>query len=257
MLLGNISAHFLKKRRTKALEKLNPNLKGLTEDEDYVDTQPFLFGKGFEKKTEERVEALECLWKATTKEQRSSHSSSNKRYFHGSCPQQKQQKRGQKLPPPTESVPTPKLSLPVPKKYSGETAVYSQEDSIVDTSMIIINPKIFQIKDLNNIHQVKLIVYAREWVVKQLQHLNHRSISDIPNELGTKVMGHKLELIEAPLSGNSTRGNPPTTGRNGTPFKGDCQVRRKGAVSVVHPPMREGFISRMFLVPKKGGPGDR
>ena len=90
LLIGNASAQFSKERRTRALGKLNPDLKTLAEDEDFSESQPYLFGRGFEKKAKQRTEALECLRRATSKEQRSSGSSSfrTKRFFQGNRPQQ-------------------------------------------------------------------------------------------------------------------------------------------------------------------------
>ncbi len=92
-LIGNASAHFSKERRSRALEKLNPDLKSLAEDEDFSDSQPLLFGKSFEKKAKERAEALECLRKATNKDKSQNRSSSfpqssSKRFFRGNRPQQ-------------------------------------------------------------------------------------------------------------------------------------------------------------------------
>ena len=86
MLIGNASAHFSKERRTKALEKLNPDLKSLAEEEDFSQAQPFLFGKGFEKTAKERAEALECLRKATTKDKKISFPSKT-RPFRDTHPQ--------------------------------------------------------------------------------------------------------------------------------------------------------------------------
>ena len=42
MMIGNASAQFSKERRIRALEKLNPDLKSLAEDEDLS----YLFGRG-------------------------------------------------------------------------------------------------------------------------------------------------------------------------------------------------------------------
>ena len=63
-ILGNASAQFSQERRSKALARLNPDLKSLVEDEDFSKLAPFLFGPGFEKKAKERSEAVTCLRKA-------------------------------------------------------------------------------------------------------------------------------------------------------------------------------------------------
>ena len=63
-ILGNASAQFSQERRSKALARLNPNLKPLVDDEDFSKSAPFLFGPGFEKKAKERSEAVTCLRKA-------------------------------------------------------------------------------------------------------------------------------------------------------------------------------------------------
>ena len=59
VLLGNASCRISGEQRSRALTKLNPDLKSLAEEEDYSDAQPFLFGKGFEQKAKERAEASE------------------------------------------------------------------------------------------------------------------------------------------------------------------------------------------------------
>ena len=66
VLLGNASCHMSGERRSRALTKLNPDLKSMAKEENYSDAQPFLFGKGFEQKVKERTEALKCLQRATT-----------------------------------------------------------------------------------------------------------------------------------------------------------------------------------------------
>ena len=43
VLLRNISCHMSGERRSRALTKLNPELKFMAEEEDYSDAQPFLF----------------------------------------------------------------------------------------------------------------------------------------------------------------------------------------------------------------------
>ena len=63
-ILGNASAQFSQERRSKALARLNPDLKSLVDDEDFSKSAPFLFGPGFEKKAKERSEAVICLRKA-------------------------------------------------------------------------------------------------------------------------------------------------------------------------------------------------
>ena len=66
MFLGNVSAHFNLERRSKALSRLNPDLKSLVEDEDFSQAAPYLFGPGFERKAKERSEVVECLPKASS-----------------------------------------------------------------------------------------------------------------------------------------------------------------------------------------------
>ena len=44
---------------SKALSRLNPDLKSLVEDEDFSQVAPYLFGPGFEKKAKERSKAVE------------------------------------------------------------------------------------------------------------------------------------------------------------------------------------------------------
>ena len=58
VFIGNVLAHFTLKRRSKALSRLNPDLKSLVKDEDFSQAAPFLFGPGFEKKAKERSEAV-------------------------------------------------------------------------------------------------------------------------------------------------------------------------------------------------------
>ena len=88
MLVGNASAH--------GAGEVESRPKSLAEDEDFSQTQPLLFGKGFEKKAKERAEALECLRKASIKERKNSiYSTSNSKCFlRGSRPQQNGGYRG-------------------------------------------------------------------------------------------------------------------------------------------------------------------
>ena len=83
VLLGNASCHISGERRSRALTKLNPDLKSMAEEEDYSDAQPFLFGKGFEQKAKERAEALKCLRRATTQKP-----SQPKKFFRTDRPRQ-------------------------------------------------------------------------------------------------------------------------------------------------------------------------
>lgn len=59
----------------------------MAEDDDFTDAQPYLFGKGFERKAKERTEALDCLRKAKAKDQRGSDQRHNsypgKKFFQG------------------------------------------------------------------------------------------------------------------------------------------------------------------------------
>ena len=64
-ILENTSAQFAQERRTRALGRLNPDLKSLIEDEVFSKAGPLLFGTGFEKKAKERSEAVKCLRRAT------------------------------------------------------------------------------------------------------------------------------------------------------------------------------------------------
>ena len=55
MFLGNASAHFNLERRSKALSRLNPDLKSLVEYEEFLQMAPYLFGPGFKKKGQGEV----------------------------------------------------------------------------------------------------------------------------------------------------------------------------------------------------------
>lgn len=81
--VGNASCHVSVERRSKALTKLNPDLKSMAE-EDFSKAQPFLFGKGFELKAKERAEALQCLRKASS----TTHSGQQKKFFRKDCSHQ-------------------------------------------------------------------------------------------------------------------------------------------------------------------------
>lgn len=63
-ILGNTSAQFSQERRMKAISRLNPDLKSLVEEEDFLKAAPLLFGAGFQRKAMERSEAVKCLRKA-------------------------------------------------------------------------------------------------------------------------------------------------------------------------------------------------
>lgn len=82
-ILGNASAQFSQERRTKALSKLNPDLKTLVDDEDFSDAAPYLFSSGFAKKAKERAEEVECLRKASLEARKTGHYAAKKRFFHG------------------------------------------------------------------------------------------------------------------------------------------------------------------------------
>ena len=83
-ILGNTSTHFAQERRTRALGRLNPDLKSLVEDEDFSKAGPLLFGAGFEKKAKERSEAVKCLRRATLAPKKGeSSSSSSRKFFRG------------------------------------------------------------------------------------------------------------------------------------------------------------------------------
>ncbi len=81
VLLGNASCHMSTERRSRALTKLNPDLKFMAEEEDFSKAQPFLFGKGFEQRAKDRTEALKCLRRAATKQP-------PKKFFQGDRPHQ-------------------------------------------------------------------------------------------------------------------------------------------------------------------------
>ena len=55
-ILGNTSAQFSQERRMKAISRLNPDLKSLVEEEDFLKAAPLLFGAGFQRKAMERSE---------------------------------------------------------------------------------------------------------------------------------------------------------------------------------------------------------
>ena len=65
IFLGNTLAHFNLEWRSKALSRLNPNLKSLVEDEDFSQVAPYLFGSGFERKAKELLEVVERLRKVS------------------------------------------------------------------------------------------------------------------------------------------------------------------------------------------------
>ena len=83
VLLGNARCHMSVEHRSKALTKLNPDLKSMAEEEDFSKVQTFLFGSGFEQKAKERTEALKCLHKVTTKQT----SGRPNKFFPGDRPQ--------------------------------------------------------------------------------------------------------------------------------------------------------------------------
>ena len=85
-ILGNASAQISQERRTKALSRLNPDLKSLVEDEDFSNTAPNLFGAGFEKKAKERSEAVTCLRKASSSDLKKMGEHNSRRFFQGSHP---------------------------------------------------------------------------------------------------------------------------------------------------------------------------
>ena len=69
--LGNASQHHTVHRRQAILQQLNPQLKPLVKDEDFVDAPPLLFGERFASVAKEHLEAAAVLKKlvCSTKQQ--------------------------------------------------------------------------------------------------------------------------------------------------------------------------------------------
>ena len=63
LFLGNASQHHAVQRRQAILQQLNPQLKSLIKDEDFVDAPPYLFGERFAALAKERLEAAAVLKK--------------------------------------------------------------------------------------------------------------------------------------------------------------------------------------------------
>ena len=79
VFLGNASQHHAVHRRQAILQQLNPQLKPLVKDEDFVDAPPFLFGEHFASVAKERLEAAAVLKKSVC--------STKQQGFHKSHPQ--------------------------------------------------------------------------------------------------------------------------------------------------------------------------
>ena len=62
--LGNASQHHAVHRRQAILQQLNPQLKPLVKDEDFVEAPPFLFGENFSSVAKECLEAAAVLKKS-------------------------------------------------------------------------------------------------------------------------------------------------------------------------------------------------
>jgi len=77
--MGDASQHQSALQHKKLLEHLNPQLKSLVKDEDFVAAQPFLFGENFGSRKLEAVAAL----KKTVYQQ----PSRGKQGFQGGYPQ--------------------------------------------------------------------------------------------------------------------------------------------------------------------------
>ena len=56
--LGNANAHVSHVHRTKILNQLNRNVKGLAKDIDFSKPAPYLFGEGIEQKIKDQAEAV-------------------------------------------------------------------------------------------------------------------------------------------------------------------------------------------------------
>jgi len=69
--LGNTSQHHAVHHRQAILQQLNPQLKSLVKDEDFVDAHPFLFVEQFASVAKEHLEATAVLKKSvcSTKQQ--------------------------------------------------------------------------------------------------------------------------------------------------------------------------------------------
>lgn len=78
-LLGNASANMSMERRRKATTHLNPELFTLIDDEDtFKDAAPLLFGKSFDQKARDHMEAIKSLKKSSQQSFQRSHPSSSR-----------------------------------------------------------------------------------------------------------------------------------------------------------------------------------
>jgi len=81
--MGDASQHQSSLRRKKLMDHLNPQLKGLMKDKDFMTAQPFLFGEDFGLVAKEKLEAAAALKKAVYPQPSSSKGKHN---FQGGYP---------------------------------------------------------------------------------------------------------------------------------------------------------------------------
>ena len=68
-----------------------------------------------------------------------------------------------------------------------------------------------------------------------------------------QLSGHTLELLSTPMQGGAPK-EFHLSQELDRKLEAEIQALvEKGAVSIAHPPLGEGFTSRMFVVPKKDG----
>jgi len=92
LFLGSANAHVSQVRRTKILNRLNRDVKGLAKDIDFSKSAPYLFGEGIEQKIKDRAEAVRVLRRTTSSEFKP------KQFFPGSSSQGSGSGRGRFQP---------------------------------------------------------------------------------------------------------------------------------------------------------------
>ena len=94
MLMGDVSQHQSSLRRKQLLQHLNPQLKELMKEDDFVAAQPYLFGEDFGSIAKAKLEAAASLKKAVYPQ-----SNKGKQGFQGGYPRRNiRGRRGSRQP---------------------------------------------------------------------------------------------------------------------------------------------------------------
>ena len=244
LLAGDASARLSVSRRELVLKKINPLMVSLAQ-EHFPNTERHLFGPNFEQRLKTRSETAETIGKA---------SRLGKPFFVEGPPETSWE-------PPVESV---QASPPIPTNYGTQGQYYTSGSRTIHQ---IPEPTVLQTQSVRNQRPTNLLkgmfleILQPNLIQKapQTGRLNH-FISQwmmLTQDLWVfqTIQGHHIEFM-SPAVQHSSPGMPSLPPPQEKVLdQGMKELLAKKAIHQVqtHTPSNRGFISSIFIVPKKDG----